>query len=94
MEKNLQKAIKNVLSVRVDSENYGMLSTKKNSHSDLRLLYENNIDIHFGYYSKGINGQKNVIVRDNKVIAKIEPRYSSRKVNGMYKQLQPKIEWL
>ena len=88
MEKNLKKAIKNVLATRIDRANYGMLSTKKNNPIDLRLLWENNIDIHFGYYDKGFNGQKNVIVQNNEIVAKIKPRY------GKYKELQPTIEWL
>lgn len=94
MNKELQRAIKEVLKARIDKENHGMMVTKKVSHQDLRLLFDNEIDIYHGYNSKGFNGKNNVIVQRDKIIAIIKPRYASKKVNGMYKELTPIIEWL
>ena len=89
MNKELVNAIKNVLKVRIDRGNYGMLSNAKNNLRDVQLLDRNNIDI---YYDRSFNGKSNVIVQDEKIIGIIHRKYSSKKVNGMYKELQPKIE--
>lgn len=89
----IKKAIKEILKVRVDRANHGMLSTLKASYGALKLLDNENIDVFYGY-DKHFNGSYNVVVKDDEIIAHIKPKHSSKKVNGMYKELQPTIEWL
>lgn len=90
MKKEVLKAIKNILKVKIDYSNYGMLSCERIDHADILTLERNGIVI---YFERKYNGVYNAIVKENEVIGVIKQRYATKKINGMYKQLQPVIEW-
>lgn len=83
MEKLLRNAVMEQLLCAIDHGNYGMLSTRRVSLDTFHLLATNCIRI------KG-----NKVLQNGIEVAKIERRYASRKVCGMYKELKPKVTWL
>lgn len=82
MEKRILEALQRVIEVQTDSNNYGMLSTKKYRFDDIKILKNAGVN-----WSDG-----NTITQNGKPILKIDRRYAARKINGMYKELKPKLE--
>ena len=66
----------------IDKGNYGMLSTREASYQSYKILATEKVQI------KGNN-----IMQDGKLVGVIKRRYSSRKVQLMYKELKPCIVW-
>lgn len=85
MNKNITQAIENLCMVAIDNKNYGIFATKKTTPKDVRLLWQNGIRVNY---------EDGEITQNGTIIAKIEKRYAARKVNGMYKQLKPKIVFI
>ena len=83
MNKQIKDAILDVVKGAVDARNYGMLST-----------YRTRFDSHKILRREGIKVGEYKITKGDTVIANIHHRYASRKVNGMYKELNPTIEYL
>ncbi len=83
MEREIRKAIMDVLMASIDKENYGMLSTRNASRCSYNILY-----------TAKIRFEGNNIMQDGNLIGIIKRRYSSRRVHLMYKELKPCIAWL
>lgn len=82
MNKNIIQAIENLCLVAIDQANYGIFATKKQNPKDVRLLWENGFRVNY---------EDGEVTQNGNIIAKIEKRYSVKKINGMYKSLKPKI---
>lgn len=86
--KDIQKALLHLLEVRVDKENYGMMSRKELTWDETKLLFSDNfftLDSNFNLFI------------DKVKVAHVKRRYSATKTNGMHKTLKPKwsdIVWL
>lgn len=91
MKKEILTAIKNNLKVKVDRANYGVMSREKLNDQQQLLLYREKIEI---YFERRYNGVYNAIAQNGRIIGIIKQRYATKKINGMYKQLQPIIEWI
>ena len=86
--KEIKNAINEILAARIDRANYGMYSTKGASFSSHQLVKRNGIKI------TSEMCYKDSILQNGVEIGKIHYRYASQKRNGMYKMLNPQIEWL
>ena len=86
--KEIKEAISEVLKLRIDKENYGMLSSCRINPKHTYVLFQKGITI----TSKLCTTDE--VIQDNKVIAKITYRYAAQKRNGMYKMLKPKVEYI
>lgn len=85
MEKELKNAIMDYLKSNMERENKGMMSSYRVNIKSTRTLWENNIKIDWNH---------NIILKNEKPYAKIIKRYATRKTDGCYKTLLPKIELL
>lgn len=83
MEKELKKAILDIIKGGVNRRNYQMCSTYHINHNSIIICDRNNI--HF---------TENQILQDGVVIATIKKRYAARKCKGMYKELTPIITYI
>lgn len=81
MEKGIKTALADVLKERVSKFNDGLFASHHASNSSLKVLMEN-----------GIRISGNTVLQHGAVIAKIRNRYSSRKMGGCYRMLQPIVE--
>lgn len=81
MNANIKAAILEVLKERIDRDNFGQLSRVTASPRAHNLLWEN-----------GIRIEGNTVTQNGKPVYRIIRNYAARKVNGMYKQLAPKLE--
>ena len=82
MKQEIKKAVLDVIMASIDKGNYAMLSTRKASYHSYKILATEKVQI------KGNN-----IMQDGKLVGVIKRRYSSRKVQLMYKELKPCIVW-
>lgn len=85
--KEIKDAVLDVVMGRIDKNNYGMLSNYQVRPCNVFILHRSKIQI------TDKNYLPDEILQDGVTIGKIHHRYASRKVNGMYKTLKPKIEW-
>lgn len=83
--KQIKDAILDLVMSRIDRENYGMLSNYYMDSRTLSILEENNIKV-----SRKLCITDEV-TQDGNIIAKINYRYSSRKIGCLYKMLKPQI---
>lgn len=80
MTKEVKDAVMRCLMYNIDQENYGMFATRKYSWEDAHILKRNGVSI----------SDSAVLVNDE-IVYLIKRKYSSRKVDGMYKQLKPRL---
>ena len=80
MTKEVKDAVMRCLMYNIDWENYGIFATRKFSWEDARVLKQNGISI-----------SDSAVLKDDEIIFLIERRYATRKVDGMYKQLKPRL---
>lgn len=86
--KEIKEAISEVLKLRIDRENYGMLSSYRIAPKHSYLLHQKGITI----TSKLCTTDE--VMQGDKVLAKITYRYADHKRNGMYKMLKPQVVYL
>lgn len=86
--KEIKEAISEVLKLRIDRENFGMLSSCRIAPKHSYLLHQKGITI-----TSKLCTTDEVLQGDN-VIAKITYRYAAHKRNGMYKMLKPQVVYL
>lgn len=62
----------------------------------VRMAYkgEDNFHLKLDLHHAGIRFNRDDIEMNGKVVAKIQRRYTQRKVNLCYKELMPKIIWM
>lgn len=82
MEKKIKDAIMDVLMEQVDRGNNGMLGRYKVQFSNISLLRKENISVSL---------ERGWVKQDDKVLYKVQRNFASRKVNGMYAELKPKL---
>jgi len=80
MNKQLKEALYDILKMRVENNNYGMLAKHTPSNKSYRVIYENHITF------KG-----DTILQNGEPIFEILPRISRSKSGGMYKELLPSL---
>lgn len=88
INKEIKNAVADVLKERIDMANYGMLSNYRASMSSRRILADNGIKI------TSLLSTTDEIRQNGAPIAKITYHYALHKINGMYKMLKPKVEYL
>lgn len=81
-EKEIKKAILDVLNDSIDKGNYGLNSRYRVDYHSVNLLHVENVRV---------DNNKNIVTKDGTPIYKINRRHASRKQNGMYKELTPTI---
>ncbi len=86
--KEIKEAISEVLKLRIDRENFGMLSSCRIAPKHSYLLHQKGITI----TSKLCTTDE--VMQGDKVLAKITYRYAAHKRNGMYKMLKPQVVYL
>lgn len=86
--KAIKTAILDLVTFRIDIENYGLLSQYRVKASSLSILEDNKIEMSNSLCLTDEVKQNGV------VIAKIKYRYASRKHNGFYKMLKPQITYV
>lgn len=86
--KEIKEAISEVLKMRIDMENYGMLSSCRIAPRHSYLLHQKGIKI----TSRLCTDDE--VLQGGKVIARITYRYASQKKNGMYRMLKPQVVYL
>lgn len=86
--KQIKDAVMDVVMMRIDHANYGMLSGYRMPYASANVLERNKIRITSRLCTT------DEVVQDGNVIAKITYRYATRKVNGMYKMLKPQIAYV
>lgn len=86
--KEIKEAISEVLRLRIDRENYGMLSSCRIAPKHTFLLHQKGITISSRLCTT------DEVMHDGKVIAKITYRYAAHKRNGMYKMLKPQVTYV
>lgn len=82
-KKAIRDAIMDVLKMRIDRGNYGMLSRYEASNANRRILQENHIQIN-----------NNTVTQDGIPIYHVKRRYATRKTNGFHRELTPTLEAL
>lgn len=86
--KEIKTAISEILRLRIDRENYGMLSSCRISPKHSYVLAQNGIVI----TNKLCTTDE--VLQDDKVLARITYRYAAHKRDGMYKMLKPQVVYL
>lgn len=86
--KEIKEAISEVLKMRIDMENYGMLSSCRIAPRHSYLLHQKGIKITSRLCTT------DEVMQGDKVLAKITYRYAAHKRNGMYKMLKPQVVYL
>ena len=87
--KEIKNAVQQVLAWRIDRANYGMLSTMRIPWESQHLLSVNHITI-----TPNMSMHDDIVHHGCVTIGKVYYRYATRKRDGMYKMLKPKVEWL
>lgn len=88
MEKEIKKAILDMVNGRIERVNYGMCSKHFIRTSSLAICEKNNIRI-----TDKIE-YKDTITRNGVIIGEIRYKYVAHKRNGMYKMLNPIITYI
>lgn len=78
--KQIEAAIIDSLMTMIDRSNYGMCSNRHTKDSSFKILDDEHIKIY---------RRENIVTKDGEPFYKINNRYATRKVNGMYKELKP-----
>lgn len=82
MERQLMEALQRCIMIKIDQENYGMLSRENYRFDDIKALAK-----------AGIEWREGSTIRQNGIpVLKIQRRFAAKKVNGMYKELKPEFE--
>ena len=79
--KEIKTAILEILKSRINRENNGIFVHNNNTFRHMQTLRNNNIIIN-----------DYTVTQNDVIIYKIKRQYASRKINGMYKELMPKLE--
>lgn len=83
--KHFEKLINNGIITKKDIENFFI---DRKSVTPRKMF-----DIHNFTKAENIERKNDYIYKNNEIIAKIEKRYSKRKINLEYKELKGKIKW-
>ncbi|MDO5398001.1 MAG: ArdC-like ssDNA-binding domain-containing protein [bacterium] len=82
-EKKIKDAVTDMLKEQIAYSNDGMLSKYKASEQSRRVMWENKIKI-----------ENNTVTQNGEPIFSIHRRYSSRKTQGCYRELNPTLEYI
>lgn len=82
-EKQIKEAVMDTLKARIAHANDGMLATYKSSDQSFRTMMQ---------YKVRIEG--NQVIQNGEPLFAIHRRFSSRKTQGCYRELLPKLEYI
>lgn len=82
VEKKIKDAVTDILKEQIAYSNDGMLSKYKASEQSRRVMWENKIKI-----------ENNTVTQNGEPLFSIHRRYSSRKTQGCYRELNPTLEY-
>ena len=82
-EKKIKEAVMDKLKAQIAHGNDGMLSTYRSSEQSAIILRRFNVSI-----------EKNTVMQNGEPLFAIHRRFSSRKMNGCYRELTPTLEYI
>ncbi len=82
-EKKIKDAVSDILKAQIAQKNDGMLATYKSSEQSFRTLAQNNVKI-----------QGNTVTQNGEPMFAIHRRFSAKKTQGCYRELNPTLEYV